>query len=240
MNKKSMAAAVALGLGLSLAAPAMAVTYDFSSLVQANGGGNIGSQFTMDVTDGGSGSVLFKFWNTLGTASSITDIYFDDSVAYSGSGANQTADYTGAFFNSIAVSGDSGSGVAFSDGATPSDMPGGGAISFTSDFSGDSDAPASGNGLDANGEWVSFLGTLQGTNTFEDILTALASGDFRVGLHVQSIGTNGISQTYVNGACVSSCPETGGGEGTVPLPGAAWLFGTALLGFMAKAGRRRV
>ena len=34
-------------------------------------------------------------------------------------------------------------------------------------------------------------------------------------------------------------PDGGGGEGFVPIPAAAWLFGSALLGFVGYARRRR-
>jgi hypothetical protein len=52
-------------------------------------------------------------------------------------------------------------------------------------------------------------------------LAGLDSGALRLGLHVQSIGTKGGSESFVN-----SPPNA------VPLPAAGWLFGTALVGLM--------
>src|SRR5690348_14962160 len=50
--------------------------------ISNNGNTNVGSQLGVDVTDAGSSRVKFRFTNNVGTASSITDIYFDDkSVA---------------------------------------------------------------------------------------------------------------------------------------------------------------
>ena len=45
---------------------------------------------------------------------------------------------------------------------------------------------------------------------------------------------------YDNITFGSATPGPGPGPGTVPLPAAAWLFGSALLGFVAMSNRRRV
>ena len=103
-------AAVALGLGLALS-PAQAVTVNVGF---ANVTGNLpdlpAGQLNVEVTDSPAGSVSFKFTNAVGTPSSITDIYF--SVA---PGILKSLPFT------ISQS----SGVDFSYGATPANLPGG-------------------------------------------------------------------------------------------------------------------
>ena len=63
----------------------------------------------MEVIDEGGGLVGFKFYNDVGEASSIADVYFDDDSLLGGSGIT-----------------DSGVGVAFSRSGHPPDLPGGG------------------------------------------------------------------------------------------------------------------
>lgn len=72
-------------------------------------------------------------------------------------------------------------------------------------------------------EWVTFHAT-----TGFDLLAALNSGLVRAGLHIRSISPTGESDSYI----------TVGNP--VPLPAAAWLFGSALLGFIGFSVRRRV
>ncbi|ALI03461.1 MULTISPECIES: hypothetical protein [Pseudomonas] len=111
---------------------------------------------------------------------------------------------------------------------------GGNAIGFHTDFSGDSDTQSIAtkgvlnNGVNALGEWVSFLGPCANTSSFKSLIAALANGQFRVGRHVQGIGLAGTANSYINQ------------RSTVPLPAAAWLFSSALFGFIVFANRRKV
>jgi len=116
----------------------------------------------------------------------------------------------------------------------PSSLPGGNAIGFRTDFSGDSHtqsiAPKGvlNNGVNALGEWVSFLGPCANASSFNRLIAALANGQFRVGRHVQGIGLAGTANSYINQ------------RSAVPLPAAAWLFSSALFGFIVFANRRKV
>ena len=71
------------------------------------------------------------------------------------------------------------------------------------------------NGVDM-GEYLILTALL---NPNVNIDSLLQSGELRIGLHVQGFATGG-SDSYVN------TPNA------VPLPAAAWLFGSALLGFV--------
>ncbi len=79
------------------------------------------------------------------------------------------------------------------------------------------------NGI-SQGETLSVTFTLSGV-TLSELVAALDAGDARVGLHVQGVGENG-------NLSFSAVTHT-------PLPGAAWLLGTGLLGLVGVRLRRR-
>lgn len=203
-------------------AQAASLSYEFSR-VSSNANEDLSRQLMMQVTEQ-SGGALFTFRNRLGVPSSITDIYFDD--AHPG------------LFSSVAYHSDSGVGVSFDSQAAPANLPGGNVIGFLADFSGDSNVQSVEGGVATRGvmrngvneadEWVSFLGLWANAGSFDGLIAAFADGHFRVGLHVQAIGLAGESDSYV------SQPSP------VPLPAAAWLFASALIGFIVVASRRKV
>lgn len=204
-----------LFFGLVLPVQAASMAYGFSSLSNKSPE-YLSAQLRMAVTEV-HGGALFTFGNAAGVSSSITDIYFDDAVT--------------PLFTSISYQSASGSGVAFDSQATPANLPGGKSIGFLADYSGDANAQPLGvidGGVNSKDEWVSFLGLWANAATFDGLLTALASDDFRVGLHIQAIGGQGVSGSYVNQL------------NPVPLPAAAWLFASALFGFVVVANRRKV
>lgn len=151
---------------------------------------------------------------TSGINSSISEIYFDYSTL--------------ANFDSIVIS--SQTGTDFCDintcptnpGVTPGELPG---STFSSEYAADSYGNPE-NGIDRSTDELIFLATL-GDWSYADMLDALANGDFRIGFHIQEIGSTLDSDGY---ASVS----------TVPVPAAAWLFGTALFGFFATGRRKKI
>lgn len=205
--------AVAAVMLLPLAANA--TTYGFSQIT-SNGGQATESQYLVDVTAVGSG-VQFHFTNSSLVASSITDIYFDDGSLLGISSIN-----------------DSGAGVAFDDPAIPSNLPGANLASppfvTTAGFSADSDNPPVANGVNTAAEFVNILFSLQGTQTFADVINELNSGDLRIGLHVQGITPihwweSSKSESFVNNP--------------VPIPPSVLLMGSGLLGLGLVGWRRR-
>jgi hypothetical protein len=158
---------------------------------------DVASQLTVEVTDLAP-QVLFTFKNAGPIASSITDIYFDDGAL-------------GALVDLFP----SGSGVAFTENAVevvhPPDLPGGElldpAFEATRAFSSDSDDPIMANGVNP-GEYLGILFDLDSGETFNSVLSDLATGDLRIGLHVQAIGTDSKSDSFVS---------------VVPLPASALL-----------------
>lgn len=204
MLKKIILGLVALPLLISAFA-ANADVYSFTKIT-SNNVEDLSGQLSVDVTDAGGGLVSFNFLNNVGIASSVTDIYFDNG--------------SGTYISLLSLG--TQTGVNFGLGATPSNLPGGNPVSFTSDFGADSNSPISPNGINSSTDSLQLLGT----GTFSYIISGLSSGDFRIGLHVQSIGALGGSDSYV------TTPSA------VPVPTSAWLLvsGLAIFGVM----RRRI
>ncbi len=193
-----------------------AVTYSFEQLL-GNANANVGlsgsDQLKVDITAFNS-STIFTFTNAAGTPASITAVYFDDV---------DNANIFSNISNNILLGAGESTGVSFSDGANPANLPQGNTIGFFADFSGDSANPPVTNGVDASGEFVSFFGLARVVpSSFDAVIAAINSGDFRIGLSVQSIRGRGADRYEL---AINDAPSQ------VPLPAAAWLFGSALLGF---------
>lgn len=203
---------VATIIGLTLwAGQASADSFSFDNITANNlGNAAIGeAQLSMDVTWDGTFAV-FKFSNSGPEASSITDIYFDDDVPM----------LLFADFN------ESGLGVDFSEGASPSNLPGGNTYSFTSDYAYDSDPPAQPNGVNP-GEWLEIVFNLSNGYTFQNILDSLYDDTMRVGIHVQG---------FENGGSESFIADPGD---PVPEPATMLLFGAGLAGLAGTRFRRK-
>ena len=219
MHKNLLAGLVVAPL-LVATSMASAATYGFSQITN-NGAPAIASQLQVDVTQSGS-NVLFKLTNSSIIASSITEVYFDygtpSSLLYFSSVSNDI----------LGIAGES-TGVSFHDGSDPSNLPSGNSLtpSFSVDASGES-PNATSNGVNAASEYVKFLGTVKSGVTFDNVIAGLNSGLLRIGLHVRGIG-GGTSESFIN----NTTPNP------VPLPAAAWLFGSALLGFASLYNRRK-
>jgi hypothetical protein len=210
MQKTMMVAAAALGC-LAGAAQADEVNLSFTRIT-SNASQNVASQMNCNVSTFSATEIDFTFTNAVGIASSITEIYFDD----------------GPFLEVAPAVFQFGCNFT-SGGATPPNLPGGNtlnpAFNATQIFSADAAGNPS-NGVSTFQDWVTLRFTLTEGMTWADVLTALDTGQLRVGLHVSAIGAQGQSDGFVNNPPV------------VPLPPAAWAGGACLLG-LAVIRRRR-
>jgi len=140
----------------------------------------------------GANQVTFTFYNIGPDASSITDVYFDDGALLG-----------------IASILDS-DGVAFSQYASPPDLPGGNdcipPFEVTEGFSADSDPEVQPNGVNATSdgsEWLAITFNLKDPEPgdpplgFADVISQLLSGQLRIGIHVQGFASGG-SEAFIN------------------------------------------
>ena len=211
---------------LTLSSNTQATTLGFDCITGNNAGDcGIGvSQLTVDVTSygigtgsGGVDQVLFTFMNTGSAQSTVSEIYFDDGSLLGLAGLIDKDDGTGGDPN-----------VDFSQGATPPDLPGGNSITpsfqVTNGLLASADNPAPKWGI-SPGQSLGIIFDLQSTLTFDDVLAELGSGELRIGLHVTNFASGG-SESFVNSS-------------VVPVPAAAWLFGSGLLALTGVARRKR-
>jgi hypothetical protein len=218
-------------------------TYTFKRLTNTSSS-DVASQLSVVVSDAGvftgngnpnddkykgRNQVTFKFLNNVGTASSITDVYFDD----------------GSLLDLVTVS--SSSGVNMSEVATPSNLPGGKDIGFNTSkgFSADSETPILANGVNTKDEWVTLTFVLKSGMSYDDTIDAIEmsldpknqgtdiEGGLRIGVHVQGIGADGKSDSYYNG------DQNNSGQGNdVPEPATMTLFGVGFAGMVGFGWRR--
>jgi hypothetical protein len=173
-----------------------------------------GSAYSVDVTNGGVGSVLFTFKNAGAAGTSIDAVYFDDGTLIRLASVINMA------------------GVEFVPDAVakvqPKNLPGGESITppfeTHESFSADANSPSPSNGVNP-GEQLGVIITLLEGKTLADTIAALANGDLRIGIHVQAIPPTGNSDSFVNNP--------------VPIPPTALLLGSGLLGIIVLGRRRR-
>jgi hypothetical protein len=215
--KRSLLLTIVATLSIFCLTANAGIVYSFNHIVEYGDGpvelanGAIGeAQLFVEVSELSAEQVLFLFTNTGPEACSVTDVYFDDGALLG-----------------IAVIDNSCSGVSFSQYATPHDLPGGNNLSppfqTTTGFSADSDPPVQPNGINPN-EWLGITFDLKAGETYDDVIGNLASGELRIGIHVQGFANCG-SESFVN-------------NGVVPEPTTVTLL-SAGLGIVTLLRKRR-
>jgi hypothetical protein len=113
-------------------------------------------------------------------------------------------------------------GVDFSQGASPGNLPSANSadpdFQATAGFLADSDPPVQPNGVNP-GEELGIVFDLQSGGTFADVLSELATGELRIGIHVQGFAGGGSESLISN-------------SNPIPAPGAFVLasMGLGMLG----------
>ena len=183
-------------------------------------------QLFVEMTEFGSGQVLFTFGNLGPAAASITDIYFDEEI-----------------FPGLAWIDNSDPGVSFTRDASPPDLPGGNLLDppFVTSlgFSADTDEPTQAHGV-YPGESLGIAFDVQPGGTFTDVLGDVQSGALRIGLHVQGFDGGG-SESFVNtlspplslSSALALDPQP------IPEPRPLLLLGTGLLGLIGYSWWRK-
>lgn len=205
-----------------LTGQAQAVTLDFSCIVADDDPYTTDCTYAEDqlsvevtlidnLTD--PDQVLLTLINTGTEQLTITEVYLDDGGLLFVTPIDPDTDLTY-----------SGAGVLFEVPATPGDLPGGNNVGFVATVGLTADAlnqPE--DGVDPD-EWLGITLDLLAGVTLQDVIDALGSGDLVIGVHVTNFLDGGSESLVTN---------------VVPIPAAVWLFGSALLGLVGVARRKK-
>lgn len=196
---RATAAIVAIA---GFAGTASAVIFGLDNITTNNAGDvAIGkAQIQLEATSPNAGQVLFTFSNVGSQPAVIEQVFFERSPAASLAAIMEST------------------GVSFSQDKKPGNLPGGNSLSpqFQEVFSASADSPAPFNGVNNTLDGSQTLGLLFNLacgKTFDDVLTQMGNGSFRVGLHVIAFASGG-SESFIN----DSSPRP------VPLPQTAALL----------------
>jgi len=205
--KQIYALLIASCIALLSASPCSAViTYGFVNAEDPpNSSLDIVSQLYMDVSES-SGKALFTIRNTGPIQSTVSGIYFENSLS---------------LLDSIFSIDNSDPGVDFEE-STPGNLIGG----FSVFAEAEATSPPSKHGVDP-GESVGIYFTLSSGTLFEDVINALDEGTIRVGLHAINF-PDGESDKFFNTTGNPPTPP----PPAVPVPGAVSL-GTIALSCLA-------
>ena len=192
-----------------------AITINFSCITDNDMSGascNIAeSQMSVeltDATDASGAKALFSFFNIGADQESfIADVYFMDGTLLG-----------------ISSIDNSDSGVRFSEGANPANLPG---YNISASFSADND-PGARWGVQA-GESLGITFDLLAGVTFTDTVAAMVSGELMVGIHAQGLGA-GMDDQYSESLINAT---------VIPVPAAVWLFGAGLIVLAGFARRKQ-
>lgn len=197
-----------------------AATYTFSQLIGASKTEPT-DQFKLEVAESGKDAVSFTFYNHVGEKSSITDIYVagtDGLLLVPGKITAQS------------------SGVDFSIGADPSDLPVGKIYGFEATAGADSNAPVMKNGVDSSKEYVTWTFALASGVSVDKVIGAIDAGDLRFGLRAP--GFSGGSASFINSCGIESCSGSFS-TAAIPLPASLWLMFSAMGGLAVLSRRTR-
>lgn len=181
--------------GLLIGGTRVEAAFEFSNITQ-NGNPDLSGQLQMTVSQQPGNKVSFTFRNAGSIDSVITGIYFDYGSALAG-------DLTVAGSNTkICGNWLSGSGVSFAYDGT-ANFAGGNSLmpKFDTDLAVSATRPRPHNGIDNSTgsigyDWLTVTLMLDHASCAQ-LIDDHASGDFRVGLHIQAIGPNGGSDSYI-------------------------------------------
>jgi hypothetical protein len=208
-------------LAMGFAGTADAATFQFECISGAAVACGVGeASLSVELTDGGNDTVHLVLSNNDPGTSIATGIYIDDSR----------------LVRKVTLTG--GAGTNFRRGGKPSDLAGGSVVAFHDDFRFTARKPVDPNGVDG-GESLALVLRLRDGVTYADVISALASGALRIGVHIAD----------ADPSCVGSGtgPQCTGDPGSasfvnlpnpVPEPMAQLLGGLACVG-LAIYGRRR-
>jgi hypothetical protein len=210
-----------LALAIGFAGAANAATFKFECIAGASVACGVGeASLSVELTDNGNGTVNLVLSNSDPGTSVATGIYIDDSR----------------LMKRPTLAG--GAGTLFRKNGKPSDLPGGSVVAFQDDFRFTARKPVDPNGVDG-GESLTLVLRLKNGVTYADVISALASGALRIGVHIADADPSCVG--------TGTGPQCTGDPGSasfvnlpnpVPEPMAQLLGGLACVG-LAIYGRRR-